>query len=108
MKKNSFVFSLITLLLTTFILSCKKKKAPTCDGTSSSYNSNIKSILNNSCTSSGCHPSYSSYSGIKSILDNGSFKNEVITKKSMPKGNSLSSDQLSKIQCWIDAGYPEN
>jgi hypothetical protein len=108
MKKISLVFSLITIFFTIVIVSCKKKKAPKCDGTSSSYNSNIKSIINNSCTSSGCHPSYSSYSGIKSILDNGNFKNEVLTKKSMPKGNSLSSDQLNKIQCWVDAGYPEN
>ncbi len=98
----------LVLLVIIFFYSCKKKVTPKCDGTTSTYNSNIKTILNNSCTSSNCHPNYSSYTGIKSILNSGAFKTEVITNKSMPKGNSLSTDQLNKIQCWVDAGYPEN
>ena len=98
----------LVLLVVIFFYSCKKKVTPKCDGTASTYNSNIKSIINNSCTNSSCHPSYASYAGIKSILNSGSFKTQVITDKTMPKGSSLTNDQLSKIQCWVDASYPEN
>ncbi len=109
MKKVTRIFYFLTIiLLISVIYSCKKKNAPKCDGTSSNYNSNIKSIINSSCTSSGCHPTYSTYLGLKSILDNGTFKQQVITSKSMPKNSSLTSSQLNQIQCWIDAGYPEN
>ncbi len=109
MQKITSLFFISSCILIIFIIySCKKKKVPKCDGTSSTYNSNIKSIINNSCTGSGCHPSYSTYLGLKSVLDNGTFKQQVISNKSMPKNSSLSTDQLNKIQCWVDAGYPEN
>jgi hypothetical protein len=107
-KVIAIFFITIAFLLISIVYACKKNKAPKCDGTSSTYNSNIKSIIKSSCISSGCHPSYATYAGIKSILDNGTFKQQVISNKTMPKGNSLSSDQLNKIQCWVDAGFPEN
>ncbi len=108
MKKYTAHFIFFVIIVSIVICSCKKKIVPKCDGSTSTYNSNIKTIINITCTNSSCHPNYSTYAGIKSILNNGNFKNEVITKKSMPKGNSLTSDDLNKIQCWIDAGYPEN
>lgn len=93
------------------IYACKKNSTTstttTCDGTASTYNSNMKTMINTYCTSSGCHPNYSTYTGIKSILTNGQFTSHVLSSKDMPRGSSLSSDQLSKIQCWADAGYPE-
>lgn len=88
--------------------SCKKNKAITCNGTNSTYNGNIKGIINANCTSSGCHPSYSTYAGIKNILDNGAFNSKVLQSKDMPKGNRLSDTELSEIKCWVDGGYKEN
>ncbi len=106
--------NIITLLSTISVLagilffSCKKNKAVTCNGTDSTYNSNIKDIINNNCTSSGCHPGYSTYAGIKPILDNGKFNSEVLQSKSMPEGKKLSDSELSVIKCWVDGGYKEN
>ena len=99
--------ALISAVLFFTIFSCKKANVPKCDGTNSSYNSNMKTIINANCTSSACHPTYITYTGIKGVLDNGSFKSRVISQKDMPKGSSLSADNLNKIQCWIDAGYPQ-
>jgi hypothetical protein len=105
--KTKVIFSafLVCLLLIILSSACKKKKKISCDGTQSTYNSNIKSIIDANCVS--CHPPYSSYAGIKSILDNGSFASEVLDKQSMPKKKTLSSGELTLIQCWKDQGFPE-
>jgi hypothetical protein len=92
--------------------SCNKnsqtnKITPTCDGTASTYNSNIKTILDGACTSSGCHPQYASYAGLRGILGDGQFTSHVLTSQDMPRNSSLSADQLNKIKCWADAGFPE-
>lgn len=104
---------LITALVSTLLLSlwsCNKTSttaSTTCDGTASTYNSNVKNILDGACTSSGCHPTYNTYSGLKSILTSGDFTREVITNKTMPRGSSLSASQLNILKCWADAGFPE-
>jgi hypothetical protein len=106
--KLPFLLNLLPLIIA--LLACNKsstKTTPTCDGTASTYNSNIKAIIDGACTSSGCHPGYTSYSAIKTILDNGQFKKEVLTNQTMPKNTKLSTDQLNKIQCWADAGFIE-
>ncbi len=107
--KTIGLYSTIFLLVSSFIFSsCNKSKTTlTCDGTVSTYNSNIKSIIDASCTESSCHPAYKTYDGIKSVLNSGAFKSQVLTNQSMPRGSKLSSDQLNKIQCWADAGFPE-
>jgi uncharacterized membrane protein len=83
----------------------KKKVTPVCDGTNATYNNTVKSIVNSSCVS--CHSNYSSYSGLSSITSSGQFTKHVLTDQDMPKGSSLSSDQLNKIQCWVNNGYPQ-
>lgn len=88
---------------------CKKKKnkvTPVCDGTNATYNSTVKAIVNANCVS--CHSSYSSYSGLSGIINNGQFNQHVQVDQDMPKDGDLSTDELNKIQCWVDAGYPEN
>ena len=97
-----------------FTPSCKKTTPATCDGSSPTYESEIKGIISANCNSSSCHGSGSSngdlttFSKLKTYLDNGKFKSEVLDKQSMPKGGAkLSSTQLSKITCWKDSGYPE-
>jgi len=107
---QAVLFSSFCLLIG---VACKKSTSTsstttnTCDGTAATYNSNVKSIIDGACTSSGCHPTYNSYSGIKSILNSGDFKREVITNKTMPSGSSLTSSQLNILKCWSDAGFPE-
>lgn len=90
-------------------VSCKKsskKITPVCDGTNATYNSTVKAIVNGNCLN--CHSGYSTYAGLSSVLSNGKFKQHVITDQDMPKGGSLTADQLNKIQCWVESGYPEN
>jgi hypothetical protein len=103
---TSIIF--IGAILFMAMLSCKKAVVAKCDGTASTYNFNMKTLINSNCTNSSCHPNYATYNGIKSILTNGSFKSHVVTNKDMPRGSSLSTADLNQIQCWIDAGYPEN
>lgn len=111
--KRLFYGVLFTSAFLLIGIACKKSTGTTttstntCDGTAATYNANVKSILDGACTASGCHPTYNSYSGIKSILTSGDFKREVITNKTMPSGSSLTSAQLNILKCWSDAGFPE-
>ena len=108
MKTFLMTISLIFSIALFSVLSCNKAKAPKCDGTASTYVSNMQTLINSKCASPACHPTYTTYAGIKSTLDFGTFKDRVITKKDMPSGSSFSTSELNKIQCWIDAGYPQN
>ena len=94
-------------------LACKKNSPTTSCNSSEAYTSGIKSIIDNNCTGSGCHGTnsylgdFTSYAGLKTALSNGTFKREVITKKTMPKGSSLSTSEYNKINCWLNNGFPE-
>jgi hypothetical protein len=92
---------------------CKKEKdsgklTSSCDGSNPTYNGSIKAILDARCGSASCHPDYTSYDGLSGILQSGDFKREVLTNQTMPQGSSLTQDQINKIQCWADNGFPEN
>ena len=90
---------------------CKKesgKLSPSCDGSNPTYDGAIKTILDARCGSASCHPNYTSYDGLSGIRQNGDFKREVLTNQTMPQGSSLTQEQINKIQCWADDGYPEN
>ena len=107
-------FAFVLFLMVLYSSSCKKNDfTPTCDGSTPTYDSTISSIINSSCTSSGCHGTgssngvFTSYTGIKSVLDNGKFEKEVLEKQSMPRGGSLTQDQLNQLQCWMEQGFKE-
>lgn len=90
--------------------SCKKdskKLTPSCDGSKPTFTSGVKSIIDSKCASSGCHPGYSTYNGIKGITQNGDFTKEVLNDQTMPKNTSLSQDQINTLQCWANNGFPE-
>ena len=113
MKKSSYYYftGILVAVWLSFGLgatSCKKSKkkvTPVCDGTNATYNNTVKVIVNSSCVS--CHSGYSTYSGLSTITTNGKFTQHVLTNQDMPQGSSLSSDQLNKIQCWVNNGYPQ-
>ena len=97
------------------VSACKKDAEDIeCDGSTRTYDADIKAIVDANCTSSNCHGSgssrgdYTSYAGLEADLNSGIFKKEVLTDQSMPRGGSLSTDELIKISCWADNGYPEN
>jgi hypothetical protein len=108
--KNAIVFALMIVLL---VVSCKKDKqsdklTPSCDGSSPTYQSTIKSIIDTKCATSNCHPNYSAYDGLQPDLQDGDFRREVLVDQTMPQGSTLTQDQLNEIQCWANNGFPEN
>ena len=77
-----------------------------------SYTKNIKRIVDQQCISchSGSGPgpdSYTTYEGIKPLLDNKKVYDRVVIKKDMPQNGGMSQAQRDSINCWIAAGYPK-
>ena len=106
---------LVTFLMVGLLLigvqSCQK----TSTGTAFT-NTTMKPWFDDNCAS--CHASgkknadewlynASNYeSSIKSEIS--SIYSEVYTRRSMPEGYSLSTDELNKFKTWYDDGYPSN
>ena len=115
------IVSASTLLLLIAFSACSKTENPTtvatpqCDGSTPTYQADIKAIVEASCNAgSGCHGSgsslgdYTTFAGLEPDLTNGSFKREVIDQRTMPPGNATMTDaELNMIQCWIQNGYAE-
>jgi len=105
--KNKSVLVALLVIAAISIQSCGKQD-PVCDGSEPTYDNEIGAILTAECATGSCHPSYSTYSGIQGIINNGQFEREVLTNQSMPRGGKLSQSEINAIQCWVDNGYPEN
>lgn len=123
MKKLLFLFVLATIFI---VNSCSKDKGSIpeettlslslCDSLNVKYADTISTIIATHCTSLGCHVSggpgnglLGSYAGLKAKVDNGALKNRVITPQgNMPPSDPLSAADKQKIQCWLDAGAPNN
>jgi hypothetical protein len=87
--------------------------ANVCD--SVTYSSKIKKMIETSCGITDCHEAgfpngdFSTYAGVKSKVDAGTFKQRVFDTPSNPmpptsNGGMLSSDKLQLIKCWLDKG----
>jgi hypothetical protein len=108
--KKAMLLALMSIFM---VVSCKKDKqsdklTPSCDGSAPTYESTIKSIIDSKCATSNCHSNYSTYGGLQTDLQDGDFRREVLVDQTMPQGSSLTQDQLNKIQCWANNGFPEN
>lgn len=118
MKRSILAAGLLTI--TTFSVltfACNKSTTTassniTCDG-STTYTATAKTIITSNCATSGCHASgssngdFSTYAGLKPYLSNGSFYQEVITTKNMPRGFSLSTDNYNALYCWANNNYAQ-
>jgi hypothetical protein len=115
MKRTILYIGILIFVLFIF-QTCKKDdlKNLDCGKVSSTYHSDIKPLVDTQCaTSGGCHGSgsgrdYSTYSGLKTVADNGSLERTTITDKSMPPSGALSLDDRKKIKCWLNNGSPNN
>lgn len=113
MKLGKFLLSLLIITLTFSIYSCSKASTncgASVDCNSVTYASTIKPLVASKCGLSGCHgSSFSSYSGIQSIANSGALYNTVVANESMPAGNiSMSCEERAQIECWVNAGAPNN
>lgn len=107
---------LLSLLISTLLISfyaCSKSAvhcgaSPDC--TTVTYAGTIKPLVASKCGLSGCHgSSFSTYAGIQSIANSGALYNVVVANESMPAGNvSMSCEERAQIECWVNAGAPNN
>ena len=101
-----------------------------CNDITATYNTNVKPIIEESCTYAGCHDgaggvtstNYSNYDQLLLILENNEFRRRVLGQKDdsrlgMPPDQSvypesikddLTEEELQIIECWLNAGYPKD
>jgi len=124
MKSVTYLLGILLFCFGLTMNSCQKEDS--CDAT---WDTNVEPIIASSCSYSGCHSGdttastflslgskdYTNYAGIKASLDNGAFKQRVLISKDMPsvyapqsRPQTLTNEQLDILQCWVDAGFPEN
>ncbi len=85
------------------------------------YDNYVKTLSASKCSTSGCHDGtdlvavpgdFRTYAGLKKSIDNGTFKTNIFDKNRMPfgqpEGSALPEAEIEKLECWRDAGYPEN
>lgn len=95
-----------------------------CDTLPTSYESNVKDIIDRTCAYSGCHVdasigNYLTYEGMLSRLQDGVIRSRVISLRSDPnkgmppvyapgeRAKELTQYELEIMQCWLDAGFPK-
>lgn len=119
-KLNGLMKYILPLICVAFFLGtgCTKDNAedldtnPTCDTEGITYENTVKAIMNTHCIS--CHsaggqtPNLTTYGGVKSSVDNGSFNQQVLVLKTMPPSGPLTTCQQNKLTQWIADGAPEN
>ncbi|HET6225312.1 MAG TPA: choice-of-anchor J domain-containing protein [Bacteroidia bacterium] len=81
------------------------------------YSKDIQPIIKGSCATIGCHVpngsgpgDYTNFEAVKTAADNGELKKRVIdgNPSFMPTGGKLDDAALDKINCWLNAGAPNN
>ncbi len=120
-KLKAIVFGVFTLcLLATACIQDKSSSytsAATCNSTPT-YTYDVKAIVDAKCASAGCHSASSAMKGVKT--DNyANTKTAFQTQNSycsihkgsgcdaMPRGTTLTNDQINTLDCWGKNGYKE-
>jgi uncharacterized membrane protein len=113
-NKSSFILIILLLCLGAIGLNACSKSPEGCsssvDCASITYSATIQPLVATKCAISGCHAgSYGTYAGLKTIADNGNLYDQVIGSNNMPTGGvDMSCEQRAQIECWINAGAPNN
>ena len=107
--------SLVTLLC--LLNSCANDKLPEPSGcgTDITYETSLKTIIDNSCAFTGCHVTggngpgdFSSYETMLPWLENGKVENRVVTQRDMPIApGELSEDEFDLFKCWLQDNFPK-
>lgn len=128
MKLKLIITVALFYIITNSIISCKKTNSTNtdylanavCSGTTPTYTSDVASILNSNCATSGCHNSSSKAAGIN-LSDYTNAKNEFLNNSkniiaihhgsgadAMPKNSSKLNDAtINKLDCWTKNSCPE-
>lgn len=108
MKK--LIFSILSFGLVLFIASCSKDSDDSNNDTPGPKFLAVKSVIDASCATSGCHTASSSAGGLNfennSVIASNSsrIKTAAVDLGTMPPGGSLSATDKSKITEWVAAG----
>lgn len=122
MTKINLFKVLIVLVAGLFILSsCYYDKSDllygnnvSCNGVNSKFSSVISPMVQSKCSYSGCHDAATGAGA--AVLENysqiSSFANRInqrcVILRTMPPVAPLSDSERISLQCWIDAGAPNN
>jgi hypothetical protein len=86
-----------------------------CDTTAVTYATKVMPIMQGSCAIPGCHVpggtgpgDFTTYTGVKAKVDNGTFRTVTIVNKSMPPSGPLSTCEQQHLETWLNAGAPNN
>ncbi len=94
-----------------------------CETLESSYETNIKELVDRTCAYSGCHidasiGNFLTYEGMLGRLHNGSIRSRVISLRDDPtigmppdyvpgdRPKDLTQEELEILQCWLESGFP--
>jgi uncharacterized membrane protein len=85
-----------------------------CSTVDSKFSTAINPLMQSKCSYSGCHDAGTAAAGV--VLENhtqvaasaGRINQRCIIEKTMPPGTPLSSNEIFALQCWINAGTPNN
>jgi hypothetical protein len=121
MKKS--IIYIACLFFFFYVLSCGSNDEPTpqtqapdldCKNISASYGTDVGPIISTNCaTSIACHASGSNNGPgplltYTQVFNNRNAIKTAVKNGTMPKDHALSSDQKSKIVCWIENGAIDN
>jgi hypothetical protein len=103
------------------------KPAEDCVNYDATYDGEIKAIVDINCAHSGCHVvggdapgDFKTYNGMSSYMNDGGIRESVIVLRNDPENGmppnwdtndgprDLTEEEFKIMQCWINAGYPEN
>ncbi len=82
-----------------------------------SYTANVKTIIDQSCTTSGCHNAASNTAGLtlvtftqvrNAFVNRNALERMESTTNPMPPNGNLPSTSIQAIKDWRDQGYLEN
>lgn len=126
--KNYYLLFALLFGAVVFTTSCKDDEVDPCDDLNATYDGAVKGIIDSSCAYTGCHSGgfsaqipddaidFTNYAGLQASLNAAKFEKRVLDDKNMPpeafvppgSPTELTDAQLELLQCWADAGYPEN
>jgi len=110
MKVAQKLFCTAAVIL--YICSCTKQDPVICEEVT--YAADVVPIIQTHCAISGCHVAgftpgdYNQYIVLKQKVDSGTFQLLVLNLQTMPPDETLTENELDILQCWVDAGAPEN
>ena len=79
-----------------------------------SYENDIKPVLETNCALSGCHAGNNGlpdFTDKSEVFDNAAAIKFRTSNRTMPPSSSgltLTNNEIKSIECWVDAGAPDN